>query len=321
MKRFITALCATFAAFLVEAVEFEKLDIGSPAAVLRYAATNATEIGINSYQTLPNGTVVGLIIGAGSSKQEKFTTLEQFRAALDKYLADLIVLSRTASRYNPSLPIQFYAAGAHKEIYRKGGQNRIYYLNVLEIRGSETNLNDIRFNFPYNRVPLKFKKAVTRARLEVLDRKRFDLSYEGSLEYQYWDTNDGVSELIALGAEDGPGDVVIDSRYLTQGGPQGNLDVFLELTFSDGTTRHYNGNGDLTEARRLFIHSDGFLEILGALPGEELLIQSTTNLTTGEWYPEPEKAQTGNGQARRLRRSTPPSSEYGPIKYFRILLQ
>ncbi len=298
MKKFIAmALCALLTPFLVKGVDFQKLPMGSEEALIRYVTTNSTYVGINCYQSFDDGDWVWV-----TSNKGKFTTFEQFKQKLKTYLTNAINGAKTVPGYDQTLPVLFHAYGGHQEGF--------YLADTFYILGTEDDdFNNLRIQFPRTGVALKFKSAVTRARLEVLDRKRNDPSFLGPLFYRYIDTDvSPTDDRIYIGTD---GDVLVQDQFLINGGSQGPWDVFIELTFADGAVRRYDGNGDPIESTyRLFIRPDGKkIDIMGGTPGQRVVVESAVNLN-GPWYPEPEKAVVRNGP------TTVPSNE--PYRFFRI---
>ncbi|MBP9701611.1 MAG: hypothetical protein KBD47_01355 [Candidatus Pacebacteria bacterium] len=312
MKKFIlTALCALSTAFLAEGMDFKKLDIGSEAALLHNAITNGNGLVINGTQPADNENGENWL-WVFAKRGERYKTFDAFSNKLKGYLTNVVAGAKTHTLYDPMLPVEVNFSLTHQEVYVDfEGEIQVYFVPVLYGVGSENDLAGIKLQFPRTGFPLKFATNVVRARLEVLDRNRYNPNFSGPLFYRYVDTDvSPTDDRIYLGSGT-DGDVRIQEQYLINGGPNGPWDVFFEFTFVDGAVRRYNGNGDLIETTyQLFIRRDGKLDIMGGRPGQQLIIESTTDLN-GTWFPESEKAV--------VRQNAPTTIPvYEPPRFYRV---
>jgi hypothetical protein len=324
MKRFILVLvCTLSTAFFVKAVGFEKLPIGSEGVLRHYLVTNSTGVSINGFQTLDDGSENWLSV---FGKTEKYKTFEALDKKVETYLTNVVTSAHNNAVYDPTLPVQVLFSVSRAETYLDyEGNLQGHLAETLYGVGTEENLTDIQIQFTRNGIPLKFygnEKQVVKVRMEVLDRKRFDPNFVGPLFYRYKDTwFDPTENDVWIGSSDF-GDAIFEEQFLINGGPKGPWDVWFEFTFADGSVRHYDGNGDPTTPKRLYVYRDGTLEVVGALPGEEVVIQ-TANSLEGPWFPDPEKIIKVTGQApattssteRRSNASTPSEP---PVRIYRI---
>jgi hypothetical protein len=320
MKQLVWVLvCTLSTAFFVRAVGFEKLPIGSEEVLRHYLVTNSTGVSINGFQTFDDGSENWLSV---FGKTEKYKTFEALDKKLETYLTNVVASAHNNALYDPTLTVQVFFSVSRAETYLDyEGNLQGHLAETFYGVGTEENLTNIRIQFTRRGIPLKFygnEKQVVKVRMEVLDRRRFDPNFVGPLFYRYKDTwFDPTEDDVWLGSSDF-GDALFEEQFLKNGGPNGIWDIWFEFTFADGSVRHYDGNGDPTTPKRLYIYRDGTLEVVGALPGEEVVIQ-TANSLEGPWFPGPEKivpsgvapARTsGQVQGRTSTPSEPPALFY-----------
>lgn len=312
MKIALLVITSLYAAFMLRAVEFTGFSVGSDAALRQLLTSTVTEIDLTVGQ---DGPIDNVDLKYGG-RYGTFETYEELVTAVRVEIRKSVEEGVKSSFYDPSLPVSIFWGAMHVEVYEVPGQDdQAYVFNPFfglfefipvmvggKLTISDADLQAMKVQINRVGVSLRFPSNITRARLNVTDRKT------GAL-VRSKDTDEDFSDNFVWLGSGFDGDVKIEEQFLTHGGANGEWDVRLTLNFENGLELTYDGSGDLL--RRLHIDSEGKLTVTGGVPSEVVQIEESTDLKN--W-----SSMTGNGVVITRSGTGTQIPGVAPTKFFRI---